>query len=738
MANEQLNNYIEKALEFGNSQEKIKEDLLGAGWSEEKINESFLFIENNRKEKFIIPEAPKSDPSKIFTENKIEEVKSEPAIKKEEINNEPIEKVYKMSVQSANSPRVISKKIKLGLIIFSLFVLVGGFFAYAYVQKIGPFSPQIYSENNFFSGLLGKFSQIKSSSYVVSGDLNVGDRDNDAQPFSISEASNSVELKQKYYYDNQRLNNVSDIISRLNSLVGYSIYDPLMVVKKSYPTSIGNIFSGSYNPGSVVDPATGNNYIYQVTDGGKNFLLTITFETDVAINAIKNSYKYDAVNTIIDGKKVSFTKNTSSNIYMSSEPPKPFLIELSESMKTLPPDFSAKASFGVSSEVKSVEEIPDWLFNFNAEGDFGDLTYKVNAEALKKDKNYYLKINNFPNLFFFDIGAIKGKWISFPSTIDSNESQNNYSELSYLKEYIPEVEKEYKENSEKAIKLIKKITTIADEQKLIKFKSRPKVEKIDNRQLIKYELSIKKEVILPFYTKVQEEINKDPDFFEYANMVDQGLMDYLKSDEFNEIFDFFDKNNTFTFWTDMNGFPAIAQTAMRVVSPDEVTQLKDKQINIVFKMIVSKINEAVKIEAPVESLTIDEAADTLFGGAQNDAKDARIKAAMDQIKSEAEIFKKNNGYYNNTGNKINLSSCAPIAKTMLEPNSDFKSLCDDIQMQGSGSLTINISSGVSKAAYCFAKQLNDSNSINCVDSAGYVGAISSISKCNSTTFSCSK
>ncbi len=196
----------------------------------------------------------------------------------------------------------------------------------------------------------------------------------------------------------------------------------------------------------------------------------------------------------------------------------------------------------------------------------------MSADAIKKGENYYFKINNIPSLFFFgDLSALKGKWVKV-----SNDAPGAYA---LFGADIPRMEKEYKENRERSTKLLKKLVSLADQEKLIAFKSKPESDRVDGRQLTKYTLSLRKEAIVPFYQKLQAEINGDPDFAEFKNVVDQGLIEYLQSDEFDEVFTYVDKHNNIALWTDGEGFPAMIANTMRIVPADTATQLKDKQVN---------------------------------------------------------------------------------------------------------------------------------------------------------------
>ncbi len=621
-------------------------------------------------------------------------------------------------------------KLVIVVVAVFIFILLSGV-GYSYYEKIGPFSPASYSEANFFSEISKKITEIKSSTYSFSGSLNVVPRDKDAVPFTLK-VSNEAELKKQYFYDSQRANDASSILSALRSnAVSYN-YTTKTTVTKPYPQNIKNIFSGNssyYQSKSVVDPETNNEYEYKVTENGKNFELTVNFDTDGAIQSIKK-YGYVATTTLVSGHKVTFTKDSSSYIYFSTEPPKPFLVQLGEYLKALPADVNASMSFGASTDLKDSGPA-DWKFNFDATGDFGDLTYKVNAEALKKDADYYFKINNIPSLFG-DLSNVKGKWIKIPGdeATSTPNSPYSYSVLSYLKTSIATTEKSYKENRAKSFKLLKKAIEVADEVKLISFRSNPRSEKVDGRQLIKYEITVNRDALVPYYKRLEEEINKNSDFKDYKSYVDQGLIDYLQSDEFKEVFDYVDNNNQFVIWTDESGLPAMVQDTFRVVPPDTATQLADKQVNLVFKLSINDINKKVNIEAPKDFTLIDKFISDFeknTGSASIKGKDASMKANLSNIRASAELFYDINSSY---GKTLTLGVCKKTTGTLFADTNIAKAL--DSATENNIISATCVANGTSGKATSYAISVplpSDKTYSWCIDSQGaskqIIGAIKS-------------
>ena len=535
------------------------------------------------------------------------------------VTEAPVFSTPSVSSQLPPQTPIVQKSSKKGivyLIVILVLILLAGAVAYAYVEKIGPFSSPKYTEDNFSSSILSKIAKIDTATYTFSGAINVVPRDADAVPFTLK-VSNSEEFKKKYYYDYNRANDVVGIVRYLNSKVGYFRGMKNTNSVKKYPSVLSSISNNSkkttdysYDNFSINDPETGTEYDYQSIDNGNDFNLTATFSTDDAIKEIKRQSK-TSTSTIFNGNKVTFNKNSSTYMYLDQEPPKPFLSQMSDSMQMLPPEINAKIVMTASSDFKS-QNSAEGSFNLDAGGTMGDLTFKINLDALKKDSNYYFRINNIPSFFLFDqLSAVKGKWIIVPSKNASSTSSStdsidtNNSPLSFLKDSIPEQEAEMKKNREKFSKLIQKVVKIADEEKIIVFKSNPKSEKVNGRNLVKYDISIRKDKILSFYSKVQDAINSDPDLADFSKDIDQGYINYLKSDEFSQVFDYFDKNNTLTLWTDTDGYPAILKNVMRVVPPDSAEQLKKNQINLTFELDVSNINKPINIQVPENAVPLD-------------------------------------------------------------------------------------------------------------------------------------
>jgi len=653
MVDQNLLGYIKQKTGLGISKESIKTNLIQAGWSESEIEEGFGAMQPIAPSPSPLPlPSPLPSPSPVV------------------VASQPQEVVQNRKILSKHGyfPQFSPKTIMLVLMVVLAVVLIGGG-VYFYMNKSGLFAVSPYTEKNLLSGLLDAASRIDSSSYSASASLAMTKRDADARPFT-SNLSNQEEVKKQYENDYQRARDASNLLGNLSNY--RAPYPPsLQASKPLYSTKI-------------IDPSTQQPYGYTLTEGGKNFALAVTFETYSAISQIRQSYNFSNVTTIISGKTVIFTKDSYPYFYISSTPPKPSLVALADMMAYVPPE--AKVDFSASAQSDfSNEDSTDWKFNADATGDFGDLTYRMNIDALRKESMYYVRVNNMPTFLFSYIGFEKGQWIK----IDPSKATSTgyYSYLSSL----PTAEKYYKEHRQEVTDLLKKMIEIADSESLFTFKSPPNKETINGHVLYRYDLLVNKGAILPFYQRYLEEASKAG----LVKHIDPGYADYLQTPEFSELFDYYQQNTSFTLWSDLQGFPVIASYSMRVVPADSVAQLKDKQANIVFTLKLSDINEPVNIEAPTDAKNFED----VFGAEISKEKDSTIKGNLSTILVNGAVYYDTNGNYASfCTNDYYLKPAAAITTAGGSP------FCR---------------ANVARNAFCVCSSLNTAGDVYCIDSTGY-------------------
>ncbi|MDD4409060.1 MAG: prepilin-type N-terminal cleavage/methylation domain-containing protein [Candidatus Pacebacteria bacterium] len=110
-----------------------------------------------------------------------------------------------------------------------------------------------------------------------------------------------------------------------------------------------------------------------------------------------------------------------------------------------------------------------------------------------------------------------------------------------------------------------------------------------------------------------------------------------------------------------------------------------------------------------------------MGGAQNSAKDAKIKATLDQMRSTAELFKIKNNTEVYTG---------------LGASTEFATLSAAVNDITDGSYAVILDTATS-SKWCYSVELlGTSGTYWCVDSNGYAGAPTASTTCSTTTGAC--
>ncbi len=473
-----------------------------------------------------------------------------------------------------------------------LLALAGG--VYAYIEKLGPFAQAPYTNDNLLSGLLQSFGRIQSSSYTLSGSAVVVPRDADAEPFVVTTA-NAAQLQEQYQHDYVRVHDITAILAALT----YGT--------KPYPRTIARIASvrsGYYaSTFSTTDPATKQPYGYEVTEDGKDYALIVTFETDEALNQISQAYQFSSSTMRRTGKTVVFTKQSPNFFFISSTPPKPFLLQLSDAMRMVPSEMNAKLSVGAQSDWSTKDA--DWKATADATADFGDLRFKIDIDGLKKGSVYYVRLNNIPSFFGNALSAYKGTWISVDPMASSTQKELGYSYGSYVKS-LSSNESSYKKEREEATQFMLAVVAIADKTHLFTFKKPPYAETLGGVRTYRYDLSYNKEALLAFYQQMSAEAKKYPSIAHMELFDDPGMLEYLKSDEFSHMFDYVAKNTTLSLWVDTDGYLAKVSYGMRLVPPDTAVALKDKQVSASIDLELADINKPVRIDVPPGARSLEE------------------------------------------------------------------------------------------------------------------------------------
>ncbi|MEX0910129.1 MAG: hypothetical protein WDZ73_00010 [Candidatus Paceibacterota bacterium] len=489
-------------------------------------------------------------------------------------------------------------------VVLIVLVLIGGG-VYAYVAKIGIFGgSNILSEEEFLATVIPKVTQIERATYNIGLSLEATDRDTDAEPFDINRLNTQVR-KEAYANDYKRSEDIRGIENALTTSTLGGGQLPASLV------GLDNTDSFFYDF-DIVDPTTGEEYGYEKVDAN-NYRLTVNFETPEALSGFKWQNLQEAESIEINGQAVTFIRDSQERSYrsvvLSETPPEPLMLKLGQYISSMPREFQAGGNI-TAAVAEGTGGLTDWLVNVNAEGDFGDLTYKVNADAVKKGQDYFFKINNIPSLFIFDLVAdLKGQWVSISSKVDSEGSPNPY--LSGFQEVNENVEK----HQSQLVALARIVNDLVGKHNLLVFAAKPQVETINNQELTRYTLAVRKEALIPFYDDLTLAVKNNSELQDFAPLVvDDAYRQYLNSADFDYTFDYHESNSTHSIWLDKDNFPVMVEEKWRLVPPVEVERLADRQVDFKITLELSDINQNIKIEAPTEATPIEEIFNQMMQG----------------------------------------------------------------------------------------------------------------------------
>ncbi len=497
-------------------------------------------------------------------------------------------------------------RLRIGLVLSLVLAIIGGGLAYAYVQYGSLlFAKPPYTADTLISGLMRTAANIHSLTYTVNGSLKVEPRDADAVPFALSAPTDNRAELLALQHDASRMQTVTNLLSVLR------------YVRGTYPASLEQLLSGTASstlsrytyggtdsPVSAVDPVTGVPFGYAPVNDGTDFSLRVTFESPEAITAVKRSYGYAATTTIVQGQTVTFTKASSPYITFSAQPSRPFLATLADQMQSLPAEMNAMLSLKATTDW-SAGPLADWTAALDAQGSFGDLSYKLGADVDKKADTYYLRIRNAPSLFGLDLSLFKNQWVKYTVTADTTATAPK-SLLGYAMQSLSSAETSYKEDRAAFVMFLGLVAKHADETHLFTLAAAPAKQVVDGQVRYLYTLTVNREAVVPFMDAVLADVRQNDALRAYVPVADAGLLEYLKSDKFTEALAYYNKNTTLTVAVDAAGYLADLTYSLRLVPPDTAIALKDKQVRATFNVSLADINKPVVVAAPADAKTVDE------------------------------------------------------------------------------------------------------------------------------------
>jgi len=265
----------------------------------------------------------------------------------------------------------------------------------------------------------------------------------------------------------------------------------------------------------------------------------------------------------------------------------------------------ATLSLSMSTQTDFRTADADWKTHVQATSASKGLSFSFDVDALRKAGVYYLRVNEMPEMFFLFLGGLaKGEWIK----LDPKERPANAkvgSEVDALAQGIPDAEASYRASREDGIKLLQEAVSAADDGRLFMFKNKPTSERVEGRTLYRYDITLRKEVVVSFYERLLQRKN-ELNLKNVDGLINTQTLQYLKSAEWNDTLDDIQNNTTISMLLDTKGVPVEVTCRMRIVPPSEVAELKDKQVTALLKLTLTDMNTPLAIEAPEGAKSFEE------------------------------------------------------------------------------------------------------------------------------------
>ncbi len=532
------------------------------------------------------------------------------------VNPPPPSRVY------VNQP----KKSHIGLILFIILILglLGGS-AYAYNEKLWFFAKPPYDTSKLASSIFAGVGKIRTSSYALHLKVASEPREADAVPFTAVVSPNNG-TAEAYKRDQDKVRDIQVILQALQSSFSRN---------KVYPRSLDSL-GKEYS-------FKRNAYTYVPTTNSTNFALTAVFETSDAISKISSSLKTPSgAESAVDGKSITFTKTSPTYIYLPASQSTVGLFSVGNAQQYLayiPANFLLDASLSGASQKVDDNNINGKLAIIG-KVEMNDIDIAVDTEFRKVADNIYILINKFPSIFF-DITKLKGKWITItPADMASYGSSIFRSSPKSAQEQITKAR-------EQGVNRLKLFLTVADKHHALVVVGKPINEKVGSISAYRYELQLNKATLVEFYTDLAAESKKEWGEKD-GIVVSQSLIDYLKSPEFDQVFDYLRKNTTLTVWADSEGIPVQAKYSVRIV-PDSSTNSTAKnnnnQVRATVILTLSDINQSIVVDAPTDSLSIEDATIAITGQSKEQYQYTKQISVVTSIRNALQNYYQVTGVY---------------------------------------------------------------------------------------------
>lgn len=232
---------------------------------------------------------------------------------------------------------------------------------------------------------------------------------------------------------------------------------------------------------------------------------------------------------------------------------------------------------------------------------FNSTTYPFDFDVRLIDKSLYARLNQLPTIPLMDFSKFIGNWYEFTDlgSLSPIASPN-----------AADLEKQEAEGK----KLAEAFRLALQESKVLFVEKRLGSESIAGVKTKRIRVGIKPEKISTFLNSFKVQAERLG-----VTTLDKAALNALTQPSILKQIEAYAKNATHELWVDPKTGRIYGMSwKLRIVPPDDVKTLKDKQVNVVAQSKLTAVDSAVKIEKPANAVPYTDLMNQLFGVATAD------------------------------------------------------------------------------------------------------------------------
>lgn len=684
--------FIKASLAEQTPEEKIRGDLLSVGWAPAMIDSAFIKVRQSMPVSSPAPTPPPSAPSPITMAPIMSPQTLRASMESAPAYGASVSDALHRAADAGMASRS-RRGIHIAIGIAVMLLLMGGGVGLAYWQGAWPFGGRLVS-GRILIGILANATKIESAGYAISFEMSTEKRADDVAPFTLSEAAER-ELE-PFSRDKTRFEDLRTILTRtscssndyyLNALNSKTI---TATQRAQYQRMLKQCPRTLQEAGlELTDPLTLSPYTYARSAAGTSFSITVTFETDAAIEAIRARSESPA-DTVVKGKDVTFSPGSSGYYSMKNAPSALLFHEAVTDMTEtfFPSNFRVSGHLNGQLATDAEEgKTPDAEFSIGGDFEYEDFSAAAEFHLTKSDDDVYFQVEKMPGLFFADLSGIKGKWVRYsPDDAAVLESSNDsliQGMLEGISEELPvgtplDENAEEKEEERRVYgELARLFVRLAESEGAI-VPGDPVTEKLDGAKVSKYMFRLEPEKFLPFYETFMTEGKKIAGDVVKLDR-DEDLVATMKSESFKNYARYLADHTTIAVWAQKGtNIPIKFEYDFRFAPPKEANRF-DRMIHINTSVALKNVNKRVTITPPKEYMSFEDAIISLSGMTKEEYRFENQRASITAIFRALGDYHSWSGSYPSSltdleKKRSEVTQSPGVGGALTETNSYFKEL----------------------------------------------------------------